>query len=338
MAQAKVGINGFGRIGRLVLRAALTKGTVNVVAVNDPFIELEYMVYMFKYDTVHGNFKGTVTAENGKLVVNGHPITVHMEKDPTKTPWSADGAEYVVESTGVFTTLDKAKAHIEGGHAKKVIISAPSADAPMFVMGVNENKYTKADNIVSNASCTTNCLAPLARVVHESFGIEEALMTTIHAYTATQKTVDGPSSKDWRGGRHAATNVIPSATGAAKAVGSVLPALKGKCTGMAFRVPVADVSVVDLTCKLSKPCKYEDIVEAIKKASEGPLKGFLGWTADEVVSSDFIGCQLSSIFDVKAGIQLSPQFVKLVSWYDNEFGYSCRVIDLVTHMYKVDSA
>lgn len=338
MTKAKVGINGFGRIGRLVLRAAVKKGTVDVVAVNDPFIELEYMVYMFKYDTVHGNFKGTVTAENGKLVVNGNPITVHMEKDPTKIPWSADGAEYVVESTGVFTTIDKAKAHIDGGKAKKVIISAPSADAKMLVVGVNEQTYTTADQVVSNASCTTNCLAPLAKVVQESFGIEEALMTTIHAYTATQKTVDGPSAKDWRGGRHAATNVIPSSTGAAKAVGSVLPVLKGKCTGMAFRVPVADVSVVDLTCKLSKPCKYEDIVEAIKTASAGPLKGILGWTADEVVSSDFIGNENSSIFDVKAGIQLSPQFVKLVSWYDNEFGYSCRVIDLVTHMFKVDSA
>jgi len=338
MVKAQVGINGFGRIGRLVLRAALMKGTVDVVAVNDPFIELDYMVYMFKYDSTHGNYKGTVKAENGKLVVDGHPITVHMERDPTKIPWAADGAEYVVESTGVFTTIDKAKAHIDGGKAKKVIISAPSADARMLVVGVNEQTYTKADNVVSNASCTTNCLAPLAKVVNETFGIEEALMTTIHAYTATQKTVDGPSNKDWRGGRHAGTNVIPSSTGAAKAVGSVLPALKGKCTGMAFRVPVCDVSVVDLTCKLAKPCKYEEIVEAMKKASEGPLKGILGVTNDEVVSSDFIGCQLSSIFDVKAGIQLSPQFVKLVSWYDNECGYSCRVIDLITHMFAVDTA
>jgi glyceraldehyde 3-phosphate dehydrogenase len=338
MSKPTVGINGFGRIGRLVLRAALRKGTVNVVSVNDPFIELDYMVYMFKYDSTHGHYPGEVKAEGGMLVVDGHKINVHMEKDPAKIPWATEGAEYVVESTGVFTTCEKAKAHLEGGKAKKVIISAPSADAKMFVMGCNEEKYTKDVNIVSNASCTTNCLAPIARVVHDAFGIEEALMTTIHAYTATQKTVDGPSNKDWRGGRHAAMNVIPSATGAAKAVGSVLPALKGKCTGMAFRVPVADVSVVDLTCKLAKPCKYEDIVAAIKKASEGPLKGILGWTADEVVSSDFIGCQLSSIFDVKAGIQLSPQFVKLVSWYDNEFGYSCRVIDLVTHMYKVDTA
>lgn len=267
-------------------------------------------------------------------------MAVYMEKDPAKIPWSTHGADYVVESSGVFTTKDKAKAHIDGGKAKKVIISAPSADAPMYVMGVNEDKYanTPDNQIVSNASCTTNCLAPVAKVVNDKFGIEEALMTTIHAYTATQKTVDGPSAKDWRGGRHAAANVIPSSTGAAKAVGVVIPALKGKCTGMAFRVPVPDVSVVDLTCRLTKPCKYEEIVEAMKEAANGPLKGVLDVTNDDVVSSDFIGDMHSSIFDVKAGIQLSPTFVKLVSWYDNEFGYSCRVIDLITYMYKVDSA
>jgi len=337
MSKPTIGINGFGRIGRIVLRAALESGKAQVTAVNDPFIDLEYMVYMFKYDSTHGRFKGDVHMQDGKLMVNGHAIAVYMEKDPTKIPWATHGAEYVVESTGVFTTIDKARAHIDGGKAKKVIISAPSADAPMFVCGVNLQTYNPAvDHVVSNASCTTNCLAPLAKVMHEKFGIVESLMTTIHSYTATQKVVDGPSNKDWRGGRTAAQNIIPSSTGAAKAVGKVIPALNGKCTGMAFRVPTPDVSVVDLTCRLAKPCKFEEIKAAMKEASEGPLKGILGYTEDEVVSSDFIGDSHSSIFDAKAGIQLSDTFVKVVSWYDNEYGYSHRVIDLIAHMFKVD--
>jgi len=335
MAKPKVGINGFGRIGRLVLRAAILKGTVEVVSVNDPFIELEYMVYMFKYDSTHGKFAGKVETKDGKLIVDGHAIAVHNEKNPEQIPWGTDGAEYVVESTGVFTTIEKAGAHLKNG-AKKVVISAPSADAPMYVMGVNHEKYEKTHNVVSNASCTTNCLAPLAKVVHDKFGIEEALMTTIHAYTATQKTVDGPSSKLWRDGRGAAQNIIPASTGAAKAVGQVIPELNKKLTGMAFRVPVADVSVVDLTCRLSKPAKYEEIKAAVKAAAEGPMKGILAYTEDEVVSQDFRGDEHSSIFDAKAGIQLSETFVKLISWYDNEYGYSCRVIDLITHMFKVD--
>jgi len=331
----KVGINGFGRIGRLVLRAALSNPNVTVVAVNDPFIELEYMVYMFKYDSTHGQYKGTVEMKDGKLVVDGNAITVFNERQPDAIKWSQTGAVYVVESTGVFTTIDKAQAHLSGG-AKKVVISAPSADAPMFVMGVNEEKYTSDLTVVSNASCTTNCLAPLAKVVHDKFGIEEGLMTTVHAITATQKTVDGPSNKDWRGGRGAFQNIIPSSTGAAKAVGKVIPDLNGKLTGMAFRVPVPDVSVVDLTCKLKNPASYEDIKKAIKDASEGKLKGILGYTDDLVVSSDFIGDQRSSIFDAKAGIQLSDKFVKLVSWYDNEFGYSNRVVELLAYMAKKD--
>jgi glyceraldehyde-3-phosphate dehydrogenase type I len=337
MVKPNVGINGFGRIGRLVLRSALAKGTVSVVAVNDPFIDLDYMVYMFKYDTVHGRFNGTVAAENGKLVVNGQAISVFNQMKPTDIPWGSVGADYVVESTGVFTTIEKANAHLAGG-AKKVIISAPSADAPMFVMGVNEDKYEKSMNIISNASCTTNCLAPLAKVINDNFGIVEALMTTVHAYTATQKTVDGPSAKAWRDGRHAAQNIIPASTGAAKAVGKVIPDLNGKLTGMAFRVPTPDVSVVDLTCRLAKEATYDQIKAAVKAASEGPLKGYLGYTEDMVVSSDFIGDSRSSIFDAKAGIALSPTFVKLITWYDNEFGYSCRVIDLITHAAKVDSA
>jgi len=331
----KVGINGFGRIGRLVLRAALTNSAVTVVAVNDPFIELDYMVYMFKYDSTHGRFNGTVEAKDGKLVVNGQPITVYNERNPEGINWKAAGAVYVVESTGVFTTIDKAKAHLTGG-AEKVVISAPSADAPMFVMGVNEDKYTKDLTVVSNASCTTNCLAPLAKVIHDTFGIEEGLMTTVHATTATQKTVDGPSNKDWRGGRGAQQNIIPSSTGAAKAVGKVIPDLEGKLTGMAFRVPVPDVSVVDLTCKIKKKASYDDIKNAIKAASEGPMEGILGYTEDSVVSSDFIGDQRSSIFDAKAGIQLNDSFVKLVSWYDNEFGYSMRVVELMAFMAKKD--
>jgi glyceraldehyde 3-phosphate dehydrogenase len=330
----QIGINGFGRIGRIVLRAALAKG-VQVVAINDPFIPLDYMVYMFKYDSTHGRFNGDVKHENGVLVVNGQQIHVYTEKDPTQIPWGTVGAEYVVDATGVFTTIDKCQAHIKGG-AKKVIITAPSADAPMFVCGVNEDKYDSSINVLSNASCTTNCLAPLAKVIHREFGIIEGLMTTVHSYTATQKTVDGPSNKDWRGGRTAATNIIPSSTGAAKAVGKVIPELNGKLTGMAFRVPTADVSVVDLTVRLAKPAKYEEIKAAIKKASEGELKGILGYTEDEVVSSDFIGDSRSSIFDALAGISLSDNFVKLVSWYDNEFGYSCRVVDLIKHVHSVD--
>jgi len=312
---------------------------VEIVCINDPFIDLEYMVYMFRYDSTHGQFKGTVSAENGKLVVNKKAIAVYGEKDPKSIPWGKEGAEYVVESTGVFTTIDKCHAHVEGG-AKKVIISAPSADAPMLVMGVNEETYDpKTMNIVSNASCTTNCLAPLAKVINDKFTIIEGLMTTIHAYTATQKTVDGPSNKDWRGGRTAATNIIPSSTGAAKAVGKVIPALNGKLTGMAFRVPVSDVSVVDLTCRIEKAATYEEIKAAVKAASEtGHLKGILGYTEDEVVSSDFLTSTYSSIFDAKAGISLNDHFVKLVSWYDNEYGYSARVIDLIKYLHSRDHA
>jgi len=331
---SNLGINGFGRIGRLVLRAALAKGAT-VVAVNDPFITLDYMVYMFKYDSTHGRYAGEVSCDDGCLVVDGHKIQVFNEMKPENIPWKKAGAEYIVESTGVFTTKEKASAHFSGG-AKKVIISAPSADAPMFVCGVNLEKYSSDMTVVSNASCTTNCLAPIAKVMHDNFEILEGLMTTVHATTATQKTVDGPSAKDWRGGRGAQQNIIPSSTGAAKAVGKVIPELNGKLTGMAFRVPTPNVSVVDLTVRLGKECSYDDIKAAMKEAAEGPLKGFLGYTEDDVVSTDFVGDNHSSIFDAKAGIQLSPTFVKLVSWYDNEFGYSNRVIDLVKHMQKVD--
>lgn len=334
MSGPKVGINGFGRIGRLVLRAAVQAG-VTVVAVNDPFIDLDYMVYMFKYDSTHGRYKGEVKADGGKLVVDGKAIEVFQKMKPDEIPWGKAGAEYVVESTGVFTTIEKANAHIKGG-AKKVIISAPSADAPMFVMGVNQDKYEKSMNIISNASCTTNCLAPLAKVINDKFGIEEGLMTTVHAYTATQKTVDGPSAKAWRDGRTAAQNIIPASTGAAKAVGKVIPALNGKLTGMAFRVPVPDVSVVDLTVRLSKDASYDEIKAAVKAAAEGPMKGVLMYTEDQVVSSDFIGEKNSSIFDAKAGIALSPKFVKLIAWYDNEYGYSNRVVDLIKYVYGKD--
>jgi len=333
---SKIGINGFGRIGRLVLRAALDKGA-EVVAINDPFIAIDYMVYMFKYDSTHGVFKGEVKADGNNLVVDGKTIKVFNEMKPENIQWASAGAEYVVESTGVFTTIEKASLHFQGG-AKKVVISAPSADAPMFVMGVNQEKYSKDMKVVSNASCTTNCLAPVAKVLHDKFGIVEGLMTTVHATTATQKTVDGPSAKDWRGGRGAGQNIIPSSTGAAKAVGKVIPDLNGKLTGMAFRVPTPDVSVVDLTVRLGKECSYDDIKAAMKSASEsGSLAGFLGYTEDDVVSQDFIGDIRSSIFDAKAGIQLSPTFVKVVSWYDNEYGYSNRVIDLLKHMQKVDA-
>jgi len=307
------------------------KKGANVVAINDPFIPLDYMVYMFKYDSTHGQYKGEVAAVDGKLVIDGKAITIFNEKDPSAIPWGSAGAKYVVESTGVFTTLEKASAHHTGG-AEKVIISAPSADAPMFVMGVNENSYSPDMKVVSNASCTTNCLAPLAKVIHDNYGIEEGLMTTVHAATATQKTVDGPSGKDWRGGRGASQNIIPSSTGAAKAVGKVIPELNGKLTGMAFRVPTPDVSVVDLTVRLKTGASYEEICAKIKEASEGSLKGVLGYTEDMVVSTDFLGDDRSSIFDAKAGIQLSNTFVKLVSWYDNEFGYSNRVIDLIKFM------
>jgi len=293
------------------------------------------MVYMFKYDSTHGKFKGEVSTKDGKLIVNGNKIDVFTEKEPSKIPWGKLGAEYVVESTGVFTTVDKCQPHIQAG-AKKVVITAPSADAPMFVMGVNEDKYTGKETVVSNASCTTNCLAPLAKVVHEKFGIVEALMTTVHSYTATQKTVDGPSNKDWRGGRGAAQNIIPSSTGAAKAVGKVIPDLNGKLTGMSFRVPTANVSVVDLTARLNKGATYEEICAAIKEAANGRLKGILAYTDDEVVSTDFIGDTNSSIFDAKAGISLNNNFVKLVSWYDNEYGYSNRVVDLIQFMAKKD--
>ncbi|KAG8312315.1 glyceraldehyde-3-phosphate dehydrogenase 1 [Homalodisca vitripennis] len=331
---SKIGINGFGRIGRLVLRASLERGG-QVVAINDPFIGLDYMVYMFKYDSTHGRFKGEVKAEGDHLVVNGNKIAVFSERDPKAIPWGKAGAEYVVESTGVFTTIDKASAHLDGG-AKKVIISAPSADAPMFVVGVNLDAYDPSYKVVSNASCTTNCLAPLAKVIHDNFEIVEGLMTTVHATTATQKTVDGPSGKLWRDGRGAQQNIIPAATGAAKAVGKVIPALNGKLTGMAFRVPVPNVSVVDLTVRLGKDATYDDIKAKVKAASEGPLKGILGYTEDDVVSSDFIGDNHSSIFDAKAGIPLNGKFVKLISWYDNEFGYSSRVIDLIKYMQTKD--
>ncbi|KAM5140937.1 glyceraldehyde-3-phosphate dehydrogenase [Mantella aurantiaca] len=327
----KVGINGFGRIGRLVTRAAVLSGKTSIVHINDPFIDLDYMAYMFKYDSTHGPFKGTVKAEKGKLVINDQPITVSHERDPASIKWGESGADYVVESTGVFTTIDKASLHLKGG-AKRVIISAPSADAPMYVVGVNHESYDKANKIISNASCTTNCLAPLAKVINDNFGIVEALMTTVHAYTATQKCVDGPSGKLWRDGRGAGQNIIPASTGAAKAVGKVIPALNGKLTGMAFRVPTPNVSVVDLTCRLEKPAKYDAIKAAVKAASEGPLKGILGYTEEEVVSSDFNGDTHSSIFDAGAGISLSENFVKLVSWYDNECGYSQRVVDLIVYV------
>ncbi|XP_072279226.1 glyceraldehyde-3-phosphate dehydrogenase [Pyxicephalus adspersus] len=326
-----VGINGFGRIGRLVSRAGFLSKKITIVHINDPFIDLQYMVYMFKYDSTHGPYKGEVKAENGKLVIDGKSITVSHERDPSAIKWGESGADYVVESTGVFTTTEKASAHLKGG-AKHVIISAPSADAPMYVVGVNHESYDKANKVISNASCTTNCLAPLAKVINDNFGIVEALMTTVHAYTATQKCVDGPSGKLWRDGRGAGQNIIPASTGAAKAVGKVIPALNGKLTGMAFRVPTPNVSVVDLTCRLEKPAKYDDIKAAVKAASEGPLKGILGYTDEEVVSSDFNGSTYSSIFDAGAGIQLNDHFVKLVSWYDNECGYSNRVVDLIVYI------
>lgn len=332
----KVGINGFGRIGRLFFRAALERGDIDIVAVNDPFIDVDYMIYMLKYDSAHGRFRGDMKDVNGKLVVNGHEVVVYNIMDPKEIPWREAGAEYILESTGLFTTKEKASAHFEGG-AKKVIISAPSADAPMFVMGVNNDKYTKDMDIVSNASCTTNCLAPLTKVINDNFGVVEGLMTTVHSITATQKTVDGPSKKDWRGGRAASANIIPSSTGAAKAVGKVIPELDGKLTGMSFRIPTTDVSVVDLTCRLEKPATYEEIKKVVKHACENEMKGIMDYTEDDVVSTDFLSDPHTSIFDAKAGIALNDHFVKLVCWYDNEWGYSNKALDLVKHMYKVDN-
>ncbi len=323
----KVGINGFGRIGRMVFRCSVDRPDIDVVAIND-LLDVDYLAYMLKYDSVHGRFKGDVTTKNGKMLVNGKEIRVTAETDPSKLAWGDIGADVVVESTGIFLTADGAQGHIDAG-AKKVVMSAPSKDdTRMFVMGVNDDTYN-GEQFVSNASCTTNCLAPLAKVVHDNFGIKRGLMTTVHAATATQKTVDGPSKKDWRGGRGILENIIPSSTGAAKAVGKVIPDLNGKLTGMAFRVPTSDVSVVDLTVELDKEASYEDICAAMKAASEGPMKGILGYTEDKVVATDFRGEECTSVFDSGAGIQLDKTFVKLVSWYDNEWGYSCKVLDLV---------
>jgi glyceraldehyde 3-phosphate dehydrogenase len=327
----KIGINGFGRIGRLVFRAAQNNPNVVIVGVNDPFVDVDYMKYMLKYDTVHGQFKGTIEGGANEFIVNGKKIAVYNCMNPVEIPWKECGADYVVESTGVFTTTEKAAAHIQAG-AKKVVISAPSADAPMFVMGVNNKNYKADMNIVSNASCTTNCLAPITKVLHDNFGVIEGLMTTVHAATNTQKTVDAPSKKDWRGGRSILNNIIPSSTGAAKAVGKVIPELNGKLTGMSLRVPTADVSVVDLTVRLEKATDYEAIKAAMKAAADGELKGILGYTEEDVVSTDFIGDARTSIFDAKAGIMLNSNFVKVVSWYDNEWGYSNKVIDLIQYM------
>ena len=334
MKKIKVGINGFGRIGRLVLRVISQRKDIEVVGINDPFLDVEYAKYLFEYDSIHGLFKGKVAVKDGELVVNNKKIKFYSEKDPSLIPWKQCEAEYIVESTGVFTSYEKAEAHLRAG-AKKVVVSAPGKEMPMFVMGVNEKTYTPDMNIVSNASCTTNCLAPLAKVVNDVFGIEEGLMTTVHSTTATQLTVDGSSKKDWRGGRAASYNIIPSSTGAAKAVGVVIPDLAGKLTGMSMRVPTLDVSVVDLTVKLKKETTYEKICKAIKKASIGELNGILGYTDKPVVSSDFIGDSRTCIFDEKAGIMLSPKFVKLVAWYDNEWGYSNKVVDLIQYMSKV---
>ena len=333
MSKIKIGINGFGRIGRLVFRAAMAKDNLEIVGIND-LISVDYMAYMLRYDTMHGQFKGTIEVKENALVVNGHSIRVTAEKDPANLKWNEVGAEYVVESTGLFLTKEKAEAHIKAG-AKRVVMSAPSKDdTPMFVMGVNNKTYA-GQTIVSNASCTTNCLAPIAKVLNDKFGMVEGLMTTVHSTTATQKTVDGPSMKDWRGGRAASGNIIPSSTGAAKAVGKVIPALNGKLTGMSLRVPTLDVSVVDLTCTLAKDTTYDEICKAMKEAADGEPKGILGYTEDAVVSSDFLGDARTSIFDAKAGIQLSPRFVKVVSWYDNEWGYSNKVLELIEYMNTV---
>ena len=334
----KVGINGFGRIGRLVFRAGINRPDIEFVGINDPFMTPDYMAYMLRYDTMHGRFDGTIEYTDDAIIVNGKKVRFFACMDPKDIPWGEVGAEYVVESTGVFLTKEKAQAHIDAG-AKKVVMSAPSKDdTPMFVLGVNQDKYTSDMNFVSNASCTTNCLAPIAKVLHDNWGITDGLMTTVHSTTATQKTVDGPSKKDWRGGRAAAGNIIPSSTGAAKAVGKVIPELNGKLTGMSMRVPTLDVSVVDLTVNLAKPAKYEEICAAMKAASEGELKGILGYTDEAVVSSDFLGDTRTSIFDADAGIALTDTFVKVVSWYDNEIGYSNKVLELIKHMYSVDHA
>ena len=331
----KVGINGFGRIGRMVLRCSLQHPEIEIVGIND-LCPADYLAYMLKYDTMHGRINAQVSSGDNSIIVDGHVIPVYAERDPANLPWKEIGAEYVIESTGLFLTKDKAKGHIEAG-AKHVVMSAPSKDdTPMFVMGVNHETYDSSMNFVSNASCTTNCLAPIAKVLHDNWGITDGLMTTVHSTTATQKTVDGPSKKDWRGGRAASGNIIPSSTGAAKAVGKVIPSLNGKLTGMSMRVPTLDVSVVDLTVNLAKPAKYDEICAAMKKASEGELKGILGYTEDAVVSSDFLGDTRTSIFDATAGIALTDTFVKVVSWYDNEIGYSNKVLDLITHMYSVD--
>ena len=333
MEKIKIGINGFGRIGRLVFRATTERDNVQVVAIND-LLDVDYMAYMLRYDTAHGMFNGTVDVKDGKLVVNGNEIRITAEKDPANLKWDEVGADYVVESTGLFLTSELASAHLKAG-AKRVVMSAPSKDdTPMFVMGVNNLEYA-GQPIISNASCTTNCLAPLAKVINDNFGLVEGLMTTVHAATATQKTVDGPSKKDWRGGRSILGNIIPSSTGAAKAVGRVIPSLKGKLTGMSFRVPTVDVSVVDLTCKLEKPTTYDEIKAVIKKASENELNGILGYTEDAVVSSDFLNEKRTSVFDANAGIMLNDQFVKLVSWYDNEMGYSNKVVDMICNMNTV---
>lgn len=332
MKKIKIGINGFGRIGRLVLRVCSNRNDVEVVAINDPFIDLEYSKYMFTHDTIHGKFEGSCEVRDGLLYVNNNGIAFYAEKEPNLIPWGKHDVDVVIEATGKFTKYEDAVKHLEGG-AKKVIVSAPGKNMPMFVMGVNEKSYN-GEKVVSNASCTTNCLAPLTKVINDAFGIEEGLMTTVHSVTATQLTVDGPSKKDWRGGRAATYNIIPSSTGAAKAVGEVIPQLKGKLTGMSFRVPTLNVSVVDLTVRLSKPTTYEEIVKVIKEASDTDMKGILGWTDDAVVSSDFIGDSRTSIFDVNAGIMISPTFVKLVSWYDNEWGYSNKTVDLACHIAK----
>ncbi len=331
MDKVRIAINGFGRIGRLVLRVCANRKDIEVVAVNDPFIDVEYGKYMLTHDTIHGKFNGSCDIKDGKLIVNKNPITFYGEKEPSAIPWKKHNVDVVIEATGKFTKYEDAVKHIEAG-AKKVIVSAPGKNMPMFVMGVNHKEYKKDMLVVSNASCTTNCLAPLVKVINDNFGIEEGLMSTIHSVTATQLTVDGPSKKDWRGGRAASYNIIPSSTGAAKAVGEVIPALKGKLTGMSFRVPTLNVSVVDLTARLSKPTTYEEIVSAIKKASKGEMKNILGWTDEDVVSSDFIGDERTSIFDVKAGIMISPTFVKLVAWYDNEWGYSNKTVDLAYYI------
>lgn len=334
MSKIKVGINGFGRIGRLVFRVLAERENFEVVGIND-LVDADYLAYMLKYDSVHGAFKGEIEVEGNTLIVNGQRIRITAEKDPANLKWNEVGADFIIEATGIFMTKDTASKHIEAG-AKKVILTGPSKDdTPMFVMGVNEDKLTAEDTIISNASCTTNCLAPLAKVIHENFGIAEGLMTTVHATTATQKTVDGPSSKDWRGGRSAMNNIIPSSTGAAKAVGKVIPELNGKLTGMSFRVPTVDVSVVDLTVRLEKETNYDEIKKVMKDAANGPLKGIVGYTEDAVVSQDFVGDIRTSIFDAGAGIMLSPTFVKLVAWYDNEMGYSNKVVDLLEHASKI---